>query len=71
MKIINNYLLIIFIIAFYSCSTIKPEAPLASKEVVSAPPSILSNLNIPVEVDLNSYFLIAEKSVPSQFEGSD
>ena len=56
---------------FYSCSTIKPEAPLVSKEVISAPPTVLSNLNIPVEVDLNSYFLMAEKSVPLQFEGSD
>ena len=54
-----------------SCATIKPEAPVFSKEVITAPPAVVSGLNIPIEVDLSSYFKMAEVAVPAQFEGSD
>lgn len=67
----NSAALIIVSVLFYSCASIKPEAPTAVNETLTTPPAIVSNLNIPVEVDLNPYFLMAEKSVPSQYEGSE
>ena len=55
----------------YSCASIKPEAPSVLKDLITPPPSVVSNLNIPVEIDLNPYFLLAEKAVPAQYEGSE
>ena len=67
----NSLILLIGSSFLYSCASIKPEAPLVSKEMITPPPSVVSNLNIPVEVDLNPYFLLAEKAVPAQYEGSE
>lgn len=65
------FLLLIISLSLYSCASIKPEAPSVSKDLITPPPSVVSNLNIPVEVDLNPYFLLAEKAVPAQYEGSE
>ena len=67
----NSLALLIGLSFLYSCASIKPEAPSVSKDLITPPPSVVSNLNIPVEVDLNPYFLLAEKAVPAQYEGSE
>lgn len=54
-----------------SCRVIKPEAPSTVKELALQTTSIASNINIPIEIDLNPYFKLAEQTVNTQFEGSD
>ena len=67
----NSLIVLIGLSFLYSCASIKPDAPSVSKDLIAPPPSVVSNLNIPVEVDLNPYFLLAEKAVPAQYEGSE
>ena len=62
--IINTSLLV-------SCKLIKPEAPLAVKEPPHSTTSIVSNINIPIEIDLNPYFKLAEQTVNPLYEGND
>lgn len=62
-----TYALILLIFTFYSCKTLKPLAP-ANEE--SAIPNIVqpvSNVEVPVSVDLKSYIVQAENSVPLKF----
>ncbi len=69
----NFYRLFIFIscISLISCRTIKPEAPNVTTESIPLKKSISSNINIPVEIDLNPYFSMAENSVANVYEGND
>ena len=56
--------------ALTSCSTLKPLAP--AKTEVDIPKLVqpVSNIEVPVTVDLKSYFTLAENSVPNKYKGS-
>jgi hypothetical protein len=64
------FVALILPVAFYSCSTLKPLAP--EKSDITLPPIVqpVSNIEVPVTVDLKSYFVQAENSVPNKFSGS-
>ncbi len=66
--IISVFILIVF---FSSCATIRPAAPNAFVEKILPPEPVFSILSMPVQVDLNPYFNMAESNVSSVFEGSD
>ena len=68
---LHSYISIFCSSFILSCATIKPEAPISSKEIITAPPTVISGLNIPIQVDLSSYFKMAEVAVPEQFDGDD
>ena len=69
MKSTRKPFLALFILPllFYSCATVKPLAP--ANTAVDIPKLVqpLSNIEMPVSVDLNKYFLQAENSVPNKF----
>jgi hypothetical protein len=69
----NFYRLFILIAwaSLISCRVIKSEAPNVSTESIPLKKSIPSNINIPVEIDLNPYFKMAENSVATQYEGNE
>ncbi len=55
-----------------SCKSIQPPAPtVVTSRVPALPEAPWSNIQVPVEVDLNPYFRLAEKQVPSSFSGSE
>lgn len=55
-----------------SCKTIQPSAPtVEASRVPALPEAPWSNIQVPVLVDLNPYFRMAEKQVPSSFSGSE
>ena len=51
----------------YSCATTKPLAPTATAVDVPKIEQPVSNVDIPVTVDLKSYFVQAENSVPTKY----
>jgi hypothetical protein len=51
----------------YSCATTKPLAPTATAVDVPKIVQPVSNVDIPVTVDLKTYFVQAENSVPSKY----
>jgi hypothetical protein len=61
----------ILIVLFSSCATFHPAAPSAVMEKITPPESVVSILNMPVEVDLTPYYSMVEKNVSSVFEGAD
>jgi len=54
----------------YSCATVKPLAP--ESTVVEIPKIVqpVSNIEVPVTVDLKNYFVQAENSVPNKYSGN-
>ncbi|HAL81936.1 MAG TPA: hypothetical protein DCO83_06645 [Mucilaginibacter sp.] len=60
----------ILLCSFYSCSTLKPLAPVATEADIPALVQPVSNVEVPVTVDLKTYFVQAENSVPNKFSGS-
>src|ERR1700758_5002413 len=52
---------------FFSCATTKPLAPSASSVDVPKIEQPVSNVDIPVTVDLKTYFVQAENSVPTKY----
>ena len=57
--------------ALASCKTIQPIAP-SLKEIKPPPISQpVSTINIPISVDLNPFFKIAEDSMPKEFSGEE
>ena len=69
MKVFSSALFLT--VLFSSCATIHPAAPSAVMEKITPPESVVSILNMPVEVDLTPYYNMAEKNVSSVFEGAD
>jgi hypothetical protein len=59
------------LVLFYSCAGIRPEAPVPITENIPLPPPVISVVNMPVELDLKPYFILAEKNVPTNYEGSE
>ena len=55
-----------------SCSTIKPEKPVTTVVESPPPPSpVTTDIVVPIEIDLSSYFKEADKTVPKITTGSD
>lgn len=61
------YTLIIFLSSFCSCKTLKPLAPANEESAIPALVQPVSNVEVPVSVDLKSYIVQAENSVPLKF----
>lgn len=60
-----------FLAIICSCATIRPEPPVPVSEYILPPASVVSLVNMPVELDLTPYFNMAEKNVSTVFEGSE
>lgn len=58
-----------FILPFilYSCKTLKPLAPVSTAVEIPKIVQPVSNIEVPVSVDLKSYFTQAEHSVPNKY----
>src|SRR5471030_2475839 len=54
-------------LVFYSCKTLKPLAPVNTEVDVPAIVQPVSNVEVPVTVDLKNYFVQAENSVPNKY----
>src|SRR5476651_140975 len=55
-------------LVLYSCATLKPVAPVASNDaVIPAIVQPVSNIEVPVTVDLKNYLVQAENSVPNKY----
>lgn len=54
-------------IMLYSCGTVKPIAPEAASSDIPKIVQPVSNIEVPVSVDLKSYFTQAENSVPNKY----
>jgi hypothetical protein len=57
-------------IVFYSCKTLKPLAPDNTEVAIPKIIQPVSNVEVPVSVDLKSYFIQAENSVPVKYADS-
>ena len=55
---------------FFSCATLKPLAPANTEVDIPKLIQPVSNVEVPVTVDLKSYFVQAENSVPNKFSGN-
>ncbi|MFM7299703.1 MAG: DUF4403 family protein [Crocinitomicaceae bacterium] len=62
------YFLFLFL---YGCKSISPEVPIAVKAVAPPPKIIVSNITIPVGINLQEGLNEVEKQVPLKFQGSD
>src|SRR5258707_9314615 len=60
----------ILALALSSCKTLKPLAPAATEVDIPKLIQPVSNVEVPVTVDLKSYFVQAENSVPNKFSGN-
>jgi len=54
-------------LALYSCTTLKPLAPANIKTDIPVIVQPVSNIEVPVTVDLKNYFVQAENSVPNRY----
>jgi len=61
------FLVALLPILLYSCATVKPLAPVASAVDIPKIVQPVSNIDVPVTVDLKSYFVQAENSVPTKY----
>lgn len=61
------YTLILFLFTFYSCKTLKPLAPVNEESAIPNIVQPVSNVEVPVSVDLKSYIVQAENAVPLKF----
>jgi hypothetical protein len=57
-------------LVLYSCTVLKPVAPAGTDADVPKIVQPVSNVEVPVTVDLKSYFVQAENSVPAKYTGS-
>lgn len=62
---------IIIAILVTSCGTIKPEAPLVNAQELKIPTQPISNVQIPIKVNLRPYFKETNESIPLKFEGKE
>ncbi|HEY8784087.1 MAG TPA: DUF4403 family protein [Mucilaginibacter sp.] len=56
--------------SIYSCKTLKPLAPANTEADIPNIVQPVSNVEVPVTVDLKTYFVQAENSVPAKFTGN-
>lgn len=72
MKLIFKRLILVIApsIVLYSCGAVKPLAPLSSTVDIPKIVQPVSNVEVPVTVDLKTYFKQAETSVPNKYADS-
>lgn len=68
---ITPLIIAICIFTICSCRTIKPEAPEVSTVPVPAIPKQISDIDIPITIDLKPYLTQAETSTPLEFKGEN
>lgn len=74
MKSIHNFLFLPLAMALISgCGSIKPEAPSTANQVVDVKPmpTVASNINIPIKVELKPFIKMADQSFDKEFKGAD
>lgn len=59
------------LISLAACRTIEPEAPISETTTIPNARQPLSQIIIPIELRLQPYFELADKSVPMKFTGGD
>ncbi len=68
----KSILALLGIATLVSCGTIKPEAPeISVQEEVVVPKQPVSVIKVPIKINLAPYFEATDKSVPTEFRGSD
>jgi hypothetical protein len=68
MKLSPKYFFAVLVLPlFFSCKTLKPLAPANTEVDIPKLIQPLSNVEVPVTVDLKSYFIQAENSVPTKY----
>jgi hypothetical protein len=74
MKSIHNFLFLPLVMALVcGCGSIKPEAPSTANQVVDVKPmpTVASNINIPIKVELKPFIKMADQSFDKEFKGAD
>lgn len=74
MKSINTFLFLPLVMAsIWGCGSIKPEAPSTANQVVDVKPmpTVASNINIPIKVELKPFIKMADQSFDKEFKGAD
>jgi len=74
MKSINTFLIMPLVMAsIWGCGSIKPEAPSTANQVVDVKPmpTVASNINIPIKVELKPFIKMADQSFDKEFKGAD
>ena len=66
----QHFFAAILLSSFCSCSTLKPLAPANAAADVPNIVQPVSNVEVPVTVDLKTYFVQAENGVPNKFSGN-
>ena len=63
----------LFILGFSSCGSIKPEPPDKSNLLLLEKPipTVVSAIDLPLEIDLTPYIKLAETNIPKEFRGSE
>jgi len=68
----KSILALLGIATLLSCGTIKPEAPeISVQEEIVVPKQPVSVIKVPIKINLAPYFEATDKSVPTEFRGSD
>ncbi len=67
----DYFLAVLLFISISSCKTIQPNAPLRGSGKIPSIPEFTSQIIIPIKADLSNYFLMAEKSVPTENKGEE
>lgn len=59
--------------SIWGCGSIKPEAPSTANQVVDVKPmpTVASNINIPIKVELKPFIKMADQSFDKEFKGAD
>lgn len=63
--------LLLFLVSFSSCRSIQPTEPLSITQAIPAQKAVSSTIIIPLEVDLTKYYKLADKQVPTEFDGGE
>jgi hypothetical protein len=74
MKSIHTFLIMPLVMAsIWGCGSIKPEAPSTANQVVDVKPmpTVASNINIPIKVELKPFIKMADQSFDKEFKGAD
>ena len=72
MKNINLVITLVFCsVINFACRAIRPDAPSTSNIPIPLPQQPISQIDIPIQVDLNPFIKQADQSVPQQYSGGD
>ena len=62
-----------FVLLIAGCGGIKPKAPLAANQTLPPKPlpAVISNIHIPIKVEMKPFFKMADDAFDKEFKGSD